>query len=65
MPKETAGFIDGDYLTHFSSLTTEDVDRALHGSSAHENVYKITDKGRAVATASDVERLLEIVQGMY
>jgi DNA damage-binding protein 1 len=65
VPKETAGFIDGDFVQRFADLDTATADKLLRGSTAVESVYKVTEHGKETATFPDVVRILEAAAGMH
>lgn len=65
VPKETVGFIDGDFVQSFAELDTDAADKLLRGSTAVESVYKLTDGGKEPATRGDVVRVLEAAAGMH
>ncbi|KAL1411075.1 hypothetical protein Q8F55_002024 [Vanrija albida] len=69
LPKETAGFIDGDFVQQFAdgeSIPEALVDRILRGTSAAEVVSQVSPAGtRQPATREDVVRVLEAAAGLH
>ncbi len=62
VPKETAGFIDGDFVLTY--LDDQD-ERYLHGKTEHERVGKIVDGAKKAASEKHVRRVLETCAGMH
>lgn len=62
VPKETAGFIDGDFVQTY--LDDRDK-RYLHGATEHERVAKIVDGAKQAASGKHVRRVLEACAGMH
>ncbi|BEJ16509.1 hypothetical protein CspHIS471_0511140 [Cutaneotrichosporon sp. HIS471] len=62
VPKETAGFIDGDFVQTF----LDDGDkRYLDGATEHERVAQIVEGAKKPASAKHVRRVLESCGGMH
>ena len=64
VPKETAGFIDGDFVQQFLDVDSTQAQRILRGSSAPEVVLKLVNGHKEAASRGDVVRLLEATAGM-
>ncbi|GMK54981.1 hypothetical protein CspeluHIS016_0200370 [Cutaneotrichosporon spelunceum] len=62
VPKETAGFIDGDFVQTFLDDADE---RYIHGATEHERVARIVDGVKKPASAKHVRRVLEACAGMH
>lgn len=65
IPRETLGFVDGDYVQSFLHLGLDDAAAALEGQSAPERVQRLGERGREAASRADVVRVLEAVAGMH
>ncbi|CAK9784030.1 hypothetical protein CC85DRAFT_281947 [Cutaneotrichosporon oleaginosum] len=62
VPKETAGFIDGDFVQTFLDDPDE---RYLHGKTEHERVLRIEDGAKRPASEKHVRRVLEACAGVH
>jgi hypothetical protein len=65
VPKDTLGFVDGDYLQTFLALDADDAESTIKGVSTHEHVCRIENKAKVPADRGQVVRLLETVAGMH
>lgn len=63
VPKETAGFIDGDFVQTF--LDADDATKVLQGATEHERVAKLVGGTKEDASMEDVVRVLEAAGGLH
>ncbi|ORX37687.1 CPSF A subunit region-domain-containing protein [Kockovaella imperatae] len=68
--KDTAGFVDGDFIQRFldtSLVSAADAEKMLNGTNAHEHVGKLgpDGHGKVDVERADVLRVLEAAAGLY
>lgn len=65
VPKETAGFIDGDFVQMFLDADDADAQRILNGATQPERVAKLVGETKKDASDEDVVRVLEAAGGLH